>query len=461
MANSLNDFLVNEGVSIAIILGVGLAIWITGGIVCYLIIRAFVTTGVAARQVSRKASTATANVGQELVRVTTHEPDHEDEEKGGHDQDEDDAVESKDNSNGTSTPNNSAVDLVSGDEKKSIQQRARTIGGVIRSTGNMLIYAIVVIGILDVIGAPSNSLLSFLALGSLTMALALSRGVTDFVSGMFILVEGSYNVGEIVTLNGIFGTVERMTLRASYLRGLDGTLYTIPNGTITAVANHNRGFSATVTDVGITYESDANKCIEILNNEVCEAVLSDERIKGKILNTPCVDGIGELAGSSVNIRFLVVAKPGLQAVVQRVTNDYVHKYLRTYLAYPTARIIAENADSEDKDDVKDDKKDENEAKSNVEVAPNPNYFNSDVQKAIEALDVSEEESEDEQNDPDKKTSDENANANANEQQENNGNEEPAPLGGDGGDGGDVASGDVNDENEDGRTGDAAESPYKD
>ena len=121
------------------------------------------------------------------------------------------------------------------------------------------------------------------------------------------------------------------------------TLYTIPNGEISTIANHNRGMTVTVTDVGITYESDLGKCMEILNNQVSEAVANDPRIKDVLLEKPRTDGIGELAGSSVNIRFMVVSKPGLLALVQRVSNEHIHQFLRSELAYPTRRIINENA----------------------------------------------------------------------------------------------------------------------
>ena len=81
--------------------------------------------------------------------------------------------------------------------------------------------------------------------------------------------------------------------------------------------------------------------MEILDNEVSEAVSNDPRLKGLLMDKPRTDGVGELAGSSVNIRFLVIAKPGLLALVKRVSNEHIHKYLRSELAYPTSRILSE------------------------------------------------------------------------------------------------------------------------
>lgn len=309
---AVDDWLLNEGVDIAIALGVGLVLYIVWRIVVYLMIKAFYTSGIKARQVSRKATMVTQDVAARTNIV------NEDEK----------------------------VEELSEDEKNIIRARARTIGGVIRTFGSSIIFLIVIISVMDAVGAPTNSLLTVAALSGLAIALAVSNSITDFVGGLFILIEGSYNVGDIVTLNGTFGTVERMTLRVTYMRGLDGTLYSIPNGDIRVVANHNRGRAITVSAVGITYESDLDKCVEILNGDVADGVLNDERLKGKILEKPRVDGIGELAGSSVNIRFMVVTKPGLHALVSFVSNEYIHKFLRSELAYPTNRIIQEQATSE-------------------------------------------------------------------------------------------------------------------
>ena len=232
---SAEDWLTNEGVDIAIALGVGLALYIIWRIVIWLLIKSFYESGIRARQISRKTQMA----AQDVAARTSVAIDEEDK-----------------------------VEELTEDEKSQIQARAKTIGGVIRTIGSCAIILIVLIQVMDAVGAPTNSLLTVAALSGLAIALAVSNSITDFVGGLFILVEGSYNIGDIVTVNGTFGTVERMTLRVTYLRGLDGTLYTLPNGDIRVIANHNRGLTVTVSDVGITYESDLEKCVDILNNQV-------------------------------------------------------------------------------------------------------------------------------------------------------------------------------------------------
>jgi len=340
--NSFKDWMLNEGVDIGIILLVGIILYIIWAIVCYFIRKGLIQSGIQSKQLQRQATMTTKRVGsvamnksKDLIRVATHDNNNDENEE-------------KDESGKTSTVNNNndnnETAKLSDDEKNIIAARAKTIVGVIRTIGNCAIYLIVIISIMDAVGAPTNSLLTVAALSGFAIALAVSNSITDFVSGLFILIEGSYNIGDIVTINSIFGTVERMTLRVSYVRGLDGTLYTIPNGEIRTIANHNRGVTISVTDVGITYESDIEKCMNLLNNEVSEAVSNDARLRGMLLEKPKTDGVGELAGSSVNIRFMVVSKPGLLALVKRVSNEHIHKFLRSDLAYPTMRVLNEPVD---------------------------------------------------------------------------------------------------------------------
>ena len=231
------------------------------------------------------------------------------------------------------------IHTLTDEEKKQIEARAKTIGGVIRSVGTSIIILIVLIQVLDAIGVPTTSLLTGAAIFGLAIAFALQTLVGDFASGLFILLDGSYNVGEIVTINGNTAVIERLTLRITTMRSLDGTLITVPNGEVRVIKNHSRDYNVHVSNVGITYESDLPKCIEILKTEVVEKVENDKRLKDVIMNKPFVDGIGELAGSSVNIRLVVKCKAGTKVLVDRVCNEYIHKYLGSELAYPTTRII--------------------------------------------------------------------------------------------------------------------------
>ena len=298
--SKVTDWLKDEGVKIGIALLVGILMYIGWRIITYFMIKGFIKSGIKSREISRKTLTKSSGILSVVV---------------------DDMQE------------------LTEDEKNQIEARSKTIGGVIRSVGTSIIVLIVSIQILDAIGVPTTSLLTGAAIFGLAIAFALQTLVGDFASGLFILLDGSYNVGDIVTINGITAVIERLTLRITTMRGLDGTLVTVPNGDIRVIQNHSRDYNVHVSNVGITYESDLKKCVEILNTDVVDKVEKDERLKGVILAKPVVDGIGQLADSSVNIRFVVKCKAGTRVLVDRVCNEYIHEFLGSELAYPTTRIV--------------------------------------------------------------------------------------------------------------------------
>ena len=141
MANSFHKWLTNEGVSIAIALGVGIILYIIWAIICYFLTKGFTQSGIQSKQLQRKATLQTKRVGsaamrksQDLVRVATHDDDHEDE---------------KGSSGQTSTTDDIDTGDLTEDEKSIIRARAKTIVGVIRTIGNCAIYLIVIISIMD------------------------------------------------------------------------------------------------------------------------------------------------------------------------------------------------------------------------------------------------------------------------------------------------------------------------
>ena len=221
VSKSIRKFLTDPGIPVAIALGVGIALYIIWGIICYFVKRSLIASNIQSRQLARKATlttkragSAALSAGTNLMRVsTTEESKNENDEESGQTSN----ILSGDIDNGELTE----------DEKNNIIARASTIVGVIRTVGNCAIYLIVLISIMDAFGAPTNSLLTVAALSGFAIALAVSSSITDFVGGLFILIEGSYNIGDIITVCGIFGTIERMTLRVTYVRGLDGMLCVI------------------------------------------------------------------------------------------------------------------------------------------------------------------------------------------------------------------------------------------
>lgn len=190
--------------------------------------------------------------------------------------------------------------------KKSIivknPRRANTFKSVVSNMLKVAIYFIAVLTILAELGVSKTSLAA--VSGSIAVAIGLGAQnlVSDMISGVFILLEEQFQVGDIVTIAGCTGTVESVTMRCTRLRNADGTVYIVPNGTITTITNKCKEFMNASVDVGVDYDEDIDHVIDVLKDEM--NVVFNE-VKG-LKEVPEVLGIVGLDDSAVTIR--IVAK---------------------------------------------------------------------------------------------------------------------------------------------------------
>jgi len=132
--------------------------------------------------------------------------------------------------------------------------------------------------------------------------------VKDVITGLFIILENQYRVGDVVKIAGIAGLVEDISLRVTILRDLDGTVHHIPHGDVTTVSNMAKGFARVNMNIGISYNADVDKVKEIINrvgNELAE----DPEFKEKIIDTPKYVRIDSFDDSSVSLKILGETKP--------------------------------------------------------------------------------------------------------------------------------------------------------
>jgi moderate conductance mechanosensitive channel len=195
------------------------------------------------------------------------------------------------------------------------EKRGRTISQLLRSVGRV---AIVTIAILLTFNVFIN--IAPILAGAGILGLAVSFGaqslVRDIISGFFILLENQFVVGDVIDAGGKSGVVEKMTMRVVVLRDLEGTMHVIPNGQITVVSNHTRGWSRAVVDVAVPYTEDVDRIINLVRDEAAQ--FSTDSAWGMQLDGPVeVLGIEELRDNSVVIRSLLRTQPGSQWNVGR------------------------------------------------------------------------------------------------------------------------------------------------
>lgn len=175
----------------------------------------------------------------------------------------------------------------------------RTLASVLRATGFGIVSFFTVVTILrDIFDVNLAPLLASAGVAGVAIGLAAQTIVKDMINGMLVLVEDQYNVGDVVTIAGLTGTVESMTLRKTTVRGFDGTLYLIPNSQVTNVANQSRDYSSTTLNISVDFTADPDKVIELLRKVVLD-VRQEKEYKDIFLEDPQVLGVDQIKGSEV------------------------------------------------------------------------------------------------------------------------------------------------------------------
>ena len=176
--------------------------------------------------------------------------------------------------------------------------QVRTLSGIIRATGMAFILGFLALQILASIGIDLGPLLTSAGIAGVALGLAAQSIVKDVLNGTLILVEDQFSVGNVVTVAGLSGTVESMTLRKTSVRGGDGTLYVIPNSLITTVANQSAEFSVATISVSVDFSADPGKVMEILNT-IAADVRNDAQFKSLFLADPQILGVDSMKGSQL------------------------------------------------------------------------------------------------------------------------------------------------------------------
>ena len=195
-------------------------------------------------------------------------------------------------------------------------QRAQTMGSLLKSiiTGILVaVFGTMILSELDVNIAP---IIASAGILGLALGFGAQSLVKDFLSGIFMIFEDQYGVGDVVDVGEASGTVEAVTLRITRLRDLNGTVWYVPNGEILRVGNMSQNWARAVIDVSVGYGEDVARVKRILL-EVAEDLRHDDEFSELIIEEPEVTGVEMLAADSVNLRVLVKTLPLEQWAVGR------------------------------------------------------------------------------------------------------------------------------------------------
>jgi small-conductance mechanosensitive channel len=204
------------------------------------------------------------------------------------------------------------------------RQRAETMESLLRSIASIIILGTATFSVLGEIGLNLAPVLASASIIGVAVAFGAQNLVKDFLSGIFMLLEDQYGVGDVIDVGPAKGTVEAVTLRVTRLRDINGVVWYMRNGEILRIGNESQNWARAVLDIPVSYAEDVDKVRSILEATAARMTIEppwDEIV----LEEPSVWGVQALTGAAVTVRVVVKTAPGKQGEVARELRARVKK----------------------------------------------------------------------------------------------------------------------------------------
>lgn len=192
--------------------------------------------------------------------------------------------------------------------KEAEKKREDTLIRIFTTSLSILVWVVAFLMILQELGIAIAPLLAAAGIAGLAFGFGGQYLIRDLISGIFIIMENQYRIGDVVCFDGTCGLVEDISMRMTTLRDLDGTVHHIPHGEIKKVSNLSKYYSRVNLNIGIAYNSDLEKVITVINN-VGKELAEDPQWKEFILKPPQFLRVDDFADSAIILKILGETKP--------------------------------------------------------------------------------------------------------------------------------------------------------
>ncbi|MCZ3389582.1 MAG: mechanosensitive ion channel family protein [Actinomycetia bacterium] len=179
--------------------------------------------------------------------------------------------------------------------------RATAVSGMLSSVGTFVIASVAILFALNAVGINIAPLLASAGIAGIAIGFGAQTIVRDFLSGVFMILENQYGVGDVVTVSGITGTVEDVGLRITTMRDFDGTVWYVTNGSVTELGNRSQGWSVSVVDVPVGHAADLEHAKEVLLQTVTE-LQHDPSWSQRIMPDDPIVGVESITPTAVTMR---------------------------------------------------------------------------------------------------------------------------------------------------------------
>lgn len=220
------------------------------------------------------------------------------------------------------------------------KKRKKTITNLMINIIKYTFIIIAVLMILNVYNIDTTAIIASLGTVSLVAGLALQDTIKDFLSGLAIVFENQYGIGDTITVNGFKGEVINLGLKSTRIRAYTGEIMIIANRNIGEVINHSIDKSLAQVEFQVSYEDDLNKVEKILN-QLCKRFNKEiDGLKGEVT----LLGVTKLDSSGINYKITVETKPLLNAAIERYMLKEIKLELdKNGITIPYNQVVVRNA----------------------------------------------------------------------------------------------------------------------
>lgn len=202
------------------------------------------------------------------------------------------------------------------------RQRTLTMGSLLRSMVTFVVGLVTVLTVMAIFHVPLGPLLASAGVGGVALGFGAQSLVKDFLSGIFMILEDQYGVGDVIDTGEATGTVEEVSLRVTRLRDGSGVVWYIRNGEIVRIGNKSQGWSTALVDIPVAYSENLDKVIPLIRSVVHDLDQNPDW-QDKLLDEPQVVGVESITGSVVTIRVIAKTAPEEQYGVSREIRERV------------------------------------------------------------------------------------------------------------------------------------------
>ena len=194
--------------------------------------------------------------------------------------------------------------------------RVKTMGSVLTNAVDIIVVLLVLLTVMRILAIPLEPVLAASGIGGIALAFGAQSLIKDYISGMLMIFEDQFGVGDLIDTGEVTGTVEEVGLRVTRLRDAGGQIWYVRNGEILRIGNQSQGWSTGTVDVPIANGEDASQAIAVLQ-DVAAALFADEKFADVLLEEPTVAGVDKVTAGGTTIRIFAKTAPNRHWGVQR------------------------------------------------------------------------------------------------------------------------------------------------